>query len=423
MQYSDAVNFFMMLSFGLIAIYATMMVDFRAPENVWKRRCVLITAVLIILNSFLRMVFGGDGYQYIAIFLLTVPYTILILAASRHRGLHLLFNVCTCIWLGSTVDAVGVFLQVLMPELGWIRMATRFVGFAALYFVVRAFRPHYLNMLHTLDKGWGMLCIPPAFAILVLVFINNELLPLRPLPAAVAILGVSAICTSTYILIFRFLSNLLREKELESGRDLMNVQIQAMRKQMETTRDAEEAMKIQRHDMRHKLITLSSLIGKGENDAALELIGREQMMLEELSARRWCQNDILNAMFTYYFELAEKKKIKLETSLEISDNIPVDAVELSMVFANALENAVRACEEVPAGNRKIVCRCVERPCLMLQVENTCAKGVAFDGSGMPVAEKEGHGTGSRSIAAFCRKYGAFYQYRLENGWFRLRISL
>ena len=40
-----------------------------------------------------------------------------------------------------------------------------------------------------------------------------------------------------------------------------------------------------------------------------------------------------------------------------------------------------------------------------------------------MAEREGHGIGSRSIQAFVRKYGAYHAYQTKDGWFTLTIAL
>ena len=41
----------------------------------------------------------------------------------------------------------------------------------------------------------------------------------------------------------------------------------------------------------------------------------------------------------------------------------------------------------------------------------------------PAASREGHGLGTKSVAAFAEKYGASVDYRLENGLFRVRLLI
>ena len=60
---------------------------------------------------------------------------------------------------------------------------------------------------------------------------------------------------------------------------------------------------------------------------------------------------------------------------------------------------------------------------MFALENACDGTARLDSRGLPVADRRGHGLGTRSITAFCEKYGALCTYRLSEGWFSLRVVL
>lgn len=203
--------------------------------------------------------------------------------------------------------------------------------------------------------------------------------------------------------------------------ELLSTQISALQSRMEVTRAADEAIRIERHDLRHKLQAVAGMVEKGETEEALAYIGASQAHLDELKPVRWCQNPVLDAIFSSYFNQANRQGIEVQATLAIPDELVVDAAELATVFANALENAIHACAELPEGERRIVCKCINRPQLMFEVANTYAGKVSFDARGLPVAAHRGHGIGTRSIAAFCEKYGAAYFYEAEDGWFKIRV--
>ena len=46
----------------------------------------------------------------------------------------------------------------------------------------------------------------------------------------------------------------------------------------------------------------------------------------------------------------------------------------------------------------------------------------MEGTEYPVSHEEGHGLGTRSIVAFCEKYGAFYEFKATDKKFIVRIS-
>ena len=113
----------------------------------------------------------------------------------------------------------------------------------------------------------------------------------------------------------------------------------------------------------------------------------------------------------------------METAISLPNNLPVDERALAIVLANALENAIHANLALPQGQRELRCKMLGTPGIMLELSNPCAGQVSFDSSGLPVAQREGHGLGVQSISAFCRKNGAVCQFDLTNGWFRFRLVL
>lgn len=214
-----------------------------------------------------------------------------------------------------------------------------------------------------------------------------------------------------------------RAAESRSKADMLSTQVFALQGRLEAARAADEAIRIERHDLRHKLQAVATLVEKGETAEALAYIGASQAHLDALKPVRWCQNSVLDAILASYFQQAQRQGIQVEANLAVPDELPVDATELSTVFANALENAIHACAALPEGKRKIVCRCINRPGLMFEIANTCAGKVRLDANGLPVAGRQSHGLGTRSIAAFCEKYGAACVYEAEDGWFRLQVIL
>lgn len=205
--------------------------------------------------------------------------------------------------------------------------------------------------------------------------------------------------------------------------DMLALQVSALHGRLEAARAADEAIRIERHDLRHKLQAVAALVEKGEADEALVYIGASRDRLDALKPVRWCQNPVLDAILSSYFGQAQRQGIEVEASVALPDALPVDAAELSTVFANALENAIHACAALPEGKRKIVCKCISRPGLMFEVANTCAGPVRLDRNGLPVAERPGHGFGMRSIAAFCEAHGAVCACESKDGWFKIQVIL
>lgn len=105
------------------------------------------------------------------------------------------------------------------------------------------------------------------------------------------------------------------------------------------------------------------------------------------------------------------------------ETLPVDSAELSICFANALENAIQACEALPQNEREIIVKCIYKPKFMFEIANTYKGRVSFGRDGLPQSSVPNHGIGTRSIMAFCQKHNAFWDFTAEGGWFKITIAV
>ncbi len=425
MIYNDYANAFMVLvTQGFLGTYVMLLTEFREPVRVWRLRWIAVMVLVVGINiSLILFCNFWNVYTRVGILTMTLPYTLITLWCSRYKGVRVVFNICTCLWLGCIGNANGILAHTLMPYNPWIHAFMRGISYLVLYLVVRKFQPYYRQMLQLLNRGWSILCLIPFITFLVTLYMINHLLPKNPLPVAIVIYSVTAICTCAYILIYLFFVKVLQEHDLKNRNDLLSVQILSMERQAGMNREAEEAMRIQRHDMRHKLRTISIMIQKDEQEEALKYIADQEVMLDHIKATRYCNNPVIDAVLSYCCQKAEESKIRMELAVSLSENITVSTAELSIVFANLLENAINACKKLPQEQRKIRCKCICKPQLMLQISNPYVGKIHFDSEGKPVASEEGHGIGTRSVTAFCDKYNAYCEYNTDNGWFTFRIAL
>ena len=135
-------------------------------------------------------------------------------------------------------------------------------------------------------------------------------------------------------------------------------------------------------------------------------------------------NPTVNAVLSYYLGRAEQAGVAVDCRLNLPRDLPVNALEVGTVVANAVENALHACVSMPPeAPRRIRVAGACGPELLIEVGNTFAGQVRFDKNGLPATDAPGHGDGTRSIAAFAKRHRALLDYCAEAGWFRLRILI
>ena len=168
---------------------------------------------------------------------------------------------------------------------------------------------------------------------------------------------------------------------------------------------------------------IAALAKEGNAEAILSFVAASSALNPLTAPAHYCSDPILNATLTAYLGKAENSGITVRLQLAIPEMLPVDSAELSICFANALENAIKACEELPKNERKIIIRCIHKPAFMFEIENPYKGRITFGRNGLPNSTQSGHGIGTRSIMAFCEKHNAFYDFSAEGGWFKVMITL
>ena len=404
--------------------YGTLLVDFRQPVACWRKRWAVLVGLVAAVNVFSILVLGyWAAYTKLGALTMTLPYILLTLWCSQYRGLRALFNITTALFVGCVGGANGLLFQILFPQFPPLSLLVRIGSFSVLYLILRGFSGAYQRMLALLDSGWAVLCLIPVTAFLNTLYITNCLLPMAPLPMTAVLYGTLLACVCAYWLMYLFFDQVQQETEARNGRHLLEIQVSALKKRIEAVHSAEQAIRVERHDLRHRLQLVTNLVARGEREAALDVIRTARQRLDEQQPIRWCHSTVLDAVLSAYFDQAHRQDIKVEAQIALSEHLPVDEQDLAIVFANALENAIHACMDLPGDRRLIRCKAINRPGLMVEISNPCVRAVPFNREGLPISARQGHGLGVQSIRAFCRKYGAVGSYQCQDNWFTLQVIL
>ena len=202
---------------------------------------------------------------------------------------------------------------------------------------------------------------------------------------------------------------------------ILQLQVDHLNQRMEEYREFEQKFRIERHDYRHNLQTIDALLESGDREKIRELIHEYTGSSQQPLPERYCDKTALDAVLSSYLRKAREQEIRLSLRMAFPEELPVNETELATVFANALENAIHACEDVPVEKRLLEITVMTDPCFMFQICNSYAHPVTFDAEGIPLSPRQNHGFGTRSIAAFCNKHHADFEFKADPDFFRLRI--
>lgn len=272
------------------------------------------------------------------------------------------------------------------------------------------------------QKSWWQLCLIPMFffcSFSSLAFFPYTLYE-HPENILASIFLMITMLVS-YVVVLQYLDRETRQVEGYWKKVMFESYSKGLESQRYMVEQAEQNLRILRHDMRHYAMMIDSLLDQGEYDEIRNIAGYLNEVVDENKVARYCENLIVNTILLKMAEQARGYDVALNLDVLISAQIPVNEYEFALVIANLLENAVFAVKDLK--DKKCVegkIHCTEQY-LLIDLENACEKEMVFDAvTGLPKSErKRNHGLGMQSVLAFCDKLGGNIDCYCENGRFRI----
>lgn len=285
------------------------------------------------------------------------------------------------------------------------------IAFAVLRFIRRPFgfyiRSASKNRLNVLI---------PAATVFLLTFYNFNIVYSTPVTVLTLIIAVSffAIVSQLFIYSARITEAADNEKRLSES-------LNAQRQSFERLSEIVDTGRCFRHDMRHHLKILSGMAQQNNSVEILEYIKELNSSEGFSSPEIYCSNSAINAVFSEGISRAKRLGCRIEHKIFIPEDIPFETPDVCIIFSNALENALNACEKCPEEKRYLrLSAGFSDDCkLTFYVGNPCADTVEIDSEGFPKVKKQvdGHGIGLRGVDKVVRKYNGFFCCSCENGEF------
>ncbi len=229
-----------------------------------------------------------------------------------------------------------------------------------------------------------------------------------------------ALCTQFGI--FRGSTLQSENKKLEEDKTVLQEILKLNKKHHELSKDTVEIIERKCHDLKHQISALRTMSDE-EREKSLDEIENAVMIYGKIAKTT---NPVLNAVLTEKGLLCEKYNIKFTYMLDGDSFAFMDSVDLSILFGNALDNAIESVvKEEDEKKRVIKCHSsIKDGFLGVYIENYCKDEVLFE-NGNPVTSKlngeKRHGFGVKSIRYIVEKYGGSAYIDYANNLFKLKI--
>ncbi len=286
----------------------------------------------------------------------------------------------------------------------------------------------YIKLQTTLEevlpKYLSLLTLYASLMILEIYAYSELIRALNNTSLRLEIFGIAI--TSVYvtsIIIFYFMLNHYKQTfEENSNLVLMKGQVQSIQDQYKLREMKDEEVKILRHDMKHILITVSSLIKNNKLAEAQDFINEYVNTIDATKGKIFCNDSIINSILEYYDNKALQEDVTLNIKVNnIEDALNVPSYETAVLISNCLDNAIKAANKLK--NNRIVDFTFwnNDGRLILQCKNNYDGIILIDKDGRPTNLAKGHGLGSDSIELFAHKYNLNITYEITENIYKINI--
>ncbi len=395
----------------------------RYPRQKTMRLTLFLMVPLLLVNFVMLFILGPQKMSTLLLLTCSLPSLVFFLVLAKHRDGRFFFTFCLADTLVLEIIHSTAVLDFFLGDTCVFMFAARLILCPLLAWAIyKWFRPMYLDLQSKVSKGWFIFtAIALLFYVVQSMFISTPtMITQRPdqLPIFVLLL---VLLPAIYIHIF---STLRRQQQLyqtAERENILQVQMASMRSRIEDFTVANDSLREERHDFRHKMRMVAALAENGQYEELKTIAQEYAEAPTEKPIESYCSHAVLDAVLSSYLGQAKRRNIRVETRIHFPDPLPINESELATLFANAIENAIHACEKIEPQKRYIEVTVLTEPCFMLQVRNSFDGVIAFDKNGVPLSTKKGHGFGTRSIVTFCEMNNAFYEFKMEDKDFFLRV--
>lgn len=227
-------------------------------------------------------------------------------------------------------------------------------------------------------------------------------------------LGIQLLGMASLFCILFAYKKLLENFRLSTELSLLEQEEHSLNQYVEEAKMRYERTRSFRHDIKNHMTVVKELVQNGKSKEALDYIGDMGEITEELSFPCSTNNPVADILIGNKLGIAESMGIDVSCSLLLPSPGLIRDIDIGIVLANALDNAIHACKQLPPGAERFIRVTGHRQndFLLLEMENS------FQGNRLPRK-----GTGLSNIKAVAEKYQGALSIKTDHSTFTLSILL
>lgn len=206
----------------------------------------------------------------------------------------------------------------------------------------------------------------------------------------------------------------------EQAEQQMRFQLQ----HMDETILSQNKLRALRHDMNSHLIALESYFDHDDITGGKQYISTLVDQFQQTTPTINTGNNALDAILSAKRSLAESKDIAFHTSITVQKDLPIAPEDCSVIFGNALDNAIEACDRLPEDSEKLIEIFLQQDATSIncKITNTAPPNDEKNFA-TSKADKANHGFGMKNIKEALEKYPSLYNFKQQENQFEFSFSI
>ena len=224
------------------------------------------------------------------------------------------------------------------------------------------------------------------------------------------------------VIILLLYHNLIVEVSARTEAELEQQILQMQYSNYQISQESIDLINQKYHDLKHQISALRYELNDEDKYGYLTQMEDE---IRQYEAENKTGNKVLDTILTAKSLVCQNQGNFMNV---VADGTLLDfmsIMDLSALFGNALDNAIRGAASVADENERLirVVICEQMGFALVKIENRYAGEVRFDGKDLITTKnnKDYHGYGVKSIRRTVEKYDGTVTIRTEDGWFLLSI--
>jgi two-component system, LytTR family, sensor histidine kinase AgrC len=178
------------------------------------------------------------------------------------------------------------------------------------------------------------------------------------------------------------------------------------------------------HDVKRHIRAIEELYRHNEQDTANKYSQDISIILDSFKLNEYTHNRVLNIILNDKIRLAEQNNIKFVCKIDDVDLSFIDNIDLTTIFANLLDNAIEACEELKTSDKFITLQVgAFNDLVVINIKNPVEHVFSEHLTSIVPLKKKHSGIGIPNVVKVLSKYNGDFNIQREGNNFVCNIVL